>query len=171
MHVSVDAAKPETYARIRRGGIFSSLLKNFEVLKGLRERGEISKFLLRFVVQEENFREMQDFVRLGTSISADKIIFSRLRNWGTYEADEFKTRDIAAPEHAHFRSLKNVLRNPCFRQANVSLGDLSFLAPSLSRTGGYLRVVATKKLGFHLKRLFFLLPSWIQRPIHNFMFS
>ena len=39
--------------------------------------------MLSMVVQENNFREMADFVRLARQVHADSVQFHKLLNWGT----------------------------------------------------------------------------------------
>jgi CheY-like chemotaxis protein len=80
MQVSIDAARPDTYARVRRGGKFESLLQNLVFIRELRASKHIRQLEFRFVVQAENFLEMKEFIGLGRKFHVDRVIFSRLRN-------------------------------------------------------------------------------------------
>lgn len=121
VHISVDAARAETYASVRRGGDFQTLQRNLEFISGLRKLGPIRKLGLKFVVQKENFLEMKDFVALGTNLGADVIMFSRLRNWGTYSSEEFIERDVAAPGHPEYPQLCDLLRDSAFAHPSIHL--------------------------------------------------
>jgi MoaA/NifB/PqqE/SkfB family radical SAM enzyme len=122
--ISIDAARPETYAVVRRGGDFARLLDNLGFVRTLRQAGEIEHLCLSFVVQSANFREMPDFVQLARHFAADSIQFNMIRNWGTYPRDEFQHHLIgsrAHPEHAEFR---DVLRSPLLADPIVVIGNV-----------------------------------------------
>ena len=72
--VSIDAARPETYAIVRRGGSFGRLLQNFGFLGALRRQGQIRRLRLDFVVQARNFREMPDAVAIARAFGFDRSI-------------------------------------------------------------------------------------------------
>ena len=82
VHVSVDAVRPETYSLVRRGGDFERLLRNLEFLSKLRTSGQLSHFVLIFIVQRANFREMPEFVDLAVRLNADGVGFSAIQHWG-----------------------------------------------------------------------------------------
>lgn len=124
--VSIDAATPETY-RINRGGSFDKLLKNLEFLGSLKKNGDIKILTIHFVIQENNFREMKQFVELGLKNDCTIINFKQLINWGTYSRMEYKRRAIQYPEHSeHIRFLEN-LEDPIFNNSRVAFNDLSHL--------------------------------------------
>jgi len=90
VQISIDATTEETYRILRRGGTFSRLLKNLEFIQKLRAADEIKYLDFHMVVQNLNFEEMPDFVKLGLKYGADGITFQLLRNWGTYTESEFR---------------------------------------------------------------------------------
>jgi uncharacterized Fe-S cluster-containing radical SAM superfamily protein len=124
LEISVDAASPGTYHSIRRGGSFDKLLKNLEFVRQLRASGEVPYLQMDFVVQDENFREMDRFVELCRGVGADKIFFSKLRNWHTYTDAEFLSRNVCSALHRHFGELLQMVARPVFAGADVDLGDL-----------------------------------------------
>ena len=73
--VSVDAASPETYRKVRRGGNFEKLLENLEFISDLYKSKEIDTFTIKFVTSAENFMEMPDFVRLGKRLGCYQLEF------------------------------------------------------------------------------------------------
>jgi MoaA/NifB/PqqE/SkfB family radical SAM enzyme len=72
--VSIDSARPETFAVIRKGGTLKRLLANVEFLDGLRQRGE-EKFWLsfRFVISALNYREIPEVIRLAKNYHLDEV--------------------------------------------------------------------------------------------------
>jgi MoaA/NifB/PqqE/SkfB family radical SAM enzyme len=122
--ISIDAAGPETYAVIRRGGDFNRLLDNLAFVKTLRDGGEIAHLAISFVVQSGNFREMPDFVRLGEQFGADLIIFNMIRNWGTYSREEFQSHFIGSTAHPDHAAFLDVLRSPVLSSPKVAMGNV-----------------------------------------------
>jgi MoaA/NifB/PqqE/SkfB family radical SAM enzyme len=98
--VSIDAAKSETYALNRRGGNFENLCKSLYLISKIRKENPHILFYLSFIVQKNNWREMEDFIELGKSYSADKVLFTRLANWGTYSEKDFVARDVSNPSNS-----------------------------------------------------------------------
>jgi len=91
--VSVDAAKPDTYEKIRRGGKWPDILKSLEFLKNKKDTLGF-KFNTRMIVQQSNFQEILEFYNLCKSYNVDRIEYSRLTNWNTWDKHEFKTHDV-----------------------------------------------------------------------------
>jgi hypothetical protein len=125
--VSIDAARPDTYAELRRDGDFAQLLDALDFLGGLRRAGEIDAFRLDFVVQARNFAEMGDFVDLAQRVGADGTYFLRLRNWGHVSPAEFRLQDVCSPDHPDHARLLEVLRDPRLEHPGIELGSMSRL--------------------------------------------
>lgn len=111
--ISVDAAEKETYEKLRQGGKWSVLCENMEMVSYLRTKGIIRRLTLNFVVQKENFRQMECFVNLGKQWSADVIFFQLMTNWGTLSNEEFLQKNVLTPQ------------NPCFEEAITTLKRLT----------------------------------------------
>jgi MoaA/NifB/PqqE/SkfB family radical SAM enzyme len=62
--VSMDGATKETHELLRRGSRWETMMENLPFIGTLRPKGDIHNYELVFVVQEENYREMGDFVDL-----------------------------------------------------------------------------------------------------------
>ena len=122
-HISIDAAEPEAYSILRRGGTFERLLKNLAFVKALRESGELTHLTISMVVQQLNFRQMPAFVRLGKAHAVDEISFQMIRNWGTYSAAEFKDQYVGR-SHPDFPELLRVLEAPELRLPGVDIGNI-----------------------------------------------
>lgn len=124
--VSIDAATPETYEKIR-GGNFLQLKENMKFASELRKRGELSYFRINFVVQKNNYQEMVDFVKWGMELGVDEVFFTKILNWSTYTEDEFKEismmeEDGVTPK----KELQVILEDPIMKNKIVDLGTIQF---------------------------------------------
>lgn len=112
VRVSIDAASKATYDKIRLGGNWDVLVKNLKFLSRLRDEGVIKRFIICFVYQSENFREMAEFARLGKDLKCDLVIFDALLNWNTYADEELTARSVHHPTnqlHSEFlQELKRI---------------------------------------------------------------
>jgi len=124
--ISIDAASSETYSINRRGGSFRKLLENLEFISALRERNAMEWVGISMVVQENNFREMPDFVRLGKRFNFG-VSFSKLVDWGTFSQEEFCRRAVHLPSHPKHAGLLDLLKDEIFNEPNVYLGNLTEL--------------------------------------------
>jgi MoaA/NifB/PqqE/SkfB family radical SAM enzyme len=122
--VSIDAARSDTYAIVRRGGAFAKLLQNFEFLGELRGQDRIRRLRLDFVVQARNFREMPDAVNIARAFGFDNIHFQMIRNWGTFTVAEFDRHFIGSPDHPDYREFLEVLRHPNLAWAGVDWSNV-----------------------------------------------
>ena len=55
----------------------------------MRKEGKVDFFAMLFIVQKENYKEMDSFIDLSEKIGADNVSFSQITNWGTYDDKEF----------------------------------------------------------------------------------
>ncbi|OBS53492.1 hypothetical protein A8B73_05380 [Methylosinus sp. 3S-1] len=124
VQISIDAARPETYSIVRRGGTFERLLANLEFIEGLRRSGVIESLHFSMVVQRLNFREMPDFVRLGRRFAADSVAFNMIRNWGTFSRAEFEQEFVGAATHPDFEELTRMLSDPILQPPYAQLGNI-----------------------------------------------
>jgi MoaA/NifB/PqqE/SkfB family radical SAM enzyme len=124
--ISIDAASSEAYSINRRGGSFKKLLENLEFISTLHESIPMEWVGISMVVQENNFREMPDFVRLGKRFNFG-VYFSKLVDWGTYPEEEFYRRAVHVPAHPKYSEFVNLLRDEIFNDPIVYLGNLSDL--------------------------------------------
>jgi sulfatase maturation enzyme AslB (radical SAM superfamily) len=96
--ISVDAAKADTYEKIRRGGLWPNLLKSLEFLQNKKHILGF-KFNTRMIVQKSNFEEIVDFYHLCKSYDVDRIEYARVDDRGTWTRDEFKIHDVFGDAH------------------------------------------------------------------------
>jgi wyosine [tRNA(Phe)-imidazoG37] synthetase (radical SAM superfamily) len=140
IRISIDAAKPETYALVRRPGRWSQLQTSLELISRLRQIGQLRRFEICFVVQKQNFREMPGFVRMGLSLGTDNVRFQKLWNLGSYEPKELRQVDVASPAHPLHQEFLQVLADPILGRPEV---DLFSLSPLRKKTGSKAASVVT----------------------------
>ena len=127
--VSIDAAKKETYEDIRKFGNFDQLQHNMAFAGHLRREGKLAYFRMNFVVQRKNIHEMMDFASWGKKIGADKVFFTKILNWGTYEEKDFQ-KNVSVMEEdgvTPIPELKAVLESSLMHDPIVDLGTIRFL--------------------------------------------
>lgn len=129
LSVSVDAARAETYERLRPPGRWPRLVANLEYISELRRSGTIPFFQLNFVVQRDNFREMLEFAELGQRLGVDALWFQRLVNYGTYDEATFEALDVGSPGHPDHEELLAILRDPVLQKPSVDMNLLRDLLP------------------------------------------
>jgi MoaA/NifB/PqqE/SkfB family radical SAM enzyme len=111
LSISIDAARPETYAIVRRGGDFARLFDNLAFVAELRAARRVGRVRLDFVVQTLNFREIPDAVDLVRRFGFDGLKLQMIRSWGTYSPDKFAWHNIGSPDHPRFAEFLEVLRD------------------------------------------------------------
>jgi wyosine [tRNA(Phe)-imidazoG37] synthetase (radical SAM superfamily) len=131
LSVSIDAARAETYERLRPPGKWPILMKNLELMAEMRRSGSIRRFEINFVVQEENYREIPEFVELGTRLGVDSIWLQRLTNYGAFAEDAFAKADITSPLHPKHRELLDILRSPIMSHPALVMDMLMSLLPEV----------------------------------------
>jgi sulfatase maturation enzyme AslB (radical SAM superfamily) len=100
IEISIDASNKETYEIVRRGGNWETLITNLEFISKIK----MGDKRVSFVVQDSNYMEMEDFYNLMMSIfNGDvNVYFNKITNWGTYNEDEFKLKQIWSESHSEF---------------------------------------------------------------------
>jgi len=79
--ISIDAYRPETYAKIRIGGKLEITRKNvLRLLKWVRESELDTKVVVSFVEQPNNTKEVSDFRRFWKDEGATHVVIRRLHS-------------------------------------------------------------------------------------------
>mgnify|MGYP002343972820 CR=1 FL=1 len=89
--VSIDGATKETYEKLRLGGKWEKMLEGLECMAEQKQKHGF-RFILHYVVQKDNFHEMQEIIDLGEQYGADRVWLNKIEDWGTM--DDFKSQDI-----------------------------------------------------------------------------
>ena len=133
VEISVDAATPETYQKLRRSN-FAHLMQNLRMLSDLRRQGQIHSLGLNFVVQRDNFREMPAFVELGRALGVDRVQFQRMQKFEEIATREYTEKCLIVKNRFLDRELWQVLQDPIFQDPIVDLHTLQpFIAASAVR--------------------------------------
>jgi pyruvate-formate lyase-activating enzyme len=131
LSVSIDAARADTYERLRRPAKWSLLMKNLELMAEMRRSGSIRRLQVNFVVQEENYREIPEFVELGARLGVDSIWLQRLTNYGAYGEAAFAKADVTSPAHPQHAGLLDILRSNVVSHPAVDMEMLMPLLPEV----------------------------------------
>jgi MoaA/NifB/PqqE/SkfB family radical SAM enzyme len=101
IEISVDASKEETYNIVRRGGDWKTINENLKFISKIN----LTNKRVSFVVQDTNYREMEDFYKLMMNIFNNNInvYFNKITNWGTYSNSEFAIKQIWNESHPEFK--------------------------------------------------------------------
>ena len=123
--ISLDAGTEETYNFTRRGGNWKALMKNLEFISEKRSLGKFKHLRLDFVVQQKNYKEMPEFVRIGKKFKVDQCYFSLVSDWGTWSVEEYNHHAIWKTDHPEFENFLKVMRNPIFDDPIIDLGNVT----------------------------------------------
>jgi hypothetical protein len=150
LRVSVDAATRETYENVRRPGRWEVIRENLTVMGEMSRAGKFRRnrfaggmqsvtsdlyldakdpvsFVLAFVVQSANFREMPAFVRMAEEVGADVVVFQKYYSFGHEGAAEFSAKDVAALAHPEHQQLQAILQDPMMQSPLVMQAFISQL--------------------------------------------
>jgi len=89
--VSIDGATKDTYEKLRLGGKWDKILEGLQSIAEQKQKHNFT-FILHFVVQKENYREMETIIDLGEQYGADRVWLNKIEDWGTM--DDFRSQDI-----------------------------------------------------------------------------
>lgn len=77
LNVSIDAATPETYRKIRRND-FSRVTNNIRGLIEARGDRKVPEVFINMTLMKENIAEAPAFVRLGAELGVNQVIFQQM---------------------------------------------------------------------------------------------
>jgi MoaA/NifB/PqqE/SkfB family radical SAM enzyme len=124
--ISIDAGSKDVYEKVRLGGLFSQLRKNFEFLRNLVDKTH-ADVLLKFVLQKDNVNDMINFADLCNEFGFSGVI-NRLENWGTWPS--FDEHDVIGNvnHELHGQAINNLKeifsQGRSYLQFNSSLADI-----------------------------------------------
>jgi MoaA/NifB/PqqE/SkfB family radical SAM enzyme len=118
VRISIDAARKETFEKLRRLGRYEPFVENMRFLSRLRAAGIIPQLKFSFTYQLDNFREMPEFVEFCASMNADFAIFERLQNIA-FSANEYRAKAVHYPDHPLYAEFLGVVGNPIFASPRV----------------------------------------------------
>ena len=89
--VSIDGASRETYEKLRLGGKWEKILEALESIAEQKQKHGF-RFILHYVVQKDNYHEMEDIIDLGQQYGADRVWLNKIEDWGTL--DDYSSQNI-----------------------------------------------------------------------------
>lgn len=102
VRLSLDAATPETFARVRGKPLFDVIIRNIKGLTALKAaRGSFTPLVSLWLTGlRETLNELPDFIRLAHSLGIEQVYLQRLVYWEGNRDDQ-----MACPEQSLFNSL------------------------------------------------------------------
>lgn len=100
--VSIDAAKKETFEKLRYPAKWDLVYENLKFIQSLRNSNQIDMFEFHVVVQQDNVDELLDIVKMAIDLDADAVTFSRMINWREIPEEEYDCTNpfwISSPYH------------------------------------------------------------------------
>ena len=94
--VSIDGATKETYEKLRLGGKWEKILEGLECMAEQKQKHGFG-FILHFVVQKDNYHEMEDIIHLGKQYGADRVWLNKMEDWNVL--NNFDEMNIFSAEH------------------------------------------------------------------------
>ena len=108
--VSIDGATKHTYEKLRLGGRWEKVLEGLECMAEQKHKHGF-RFILHFVVQKDNYHEMEDIIKLGKKYNVDRVWLNKIEDW--YVSSNFNDNNIFSvshPLHADYQSrLKRIV--------------------------------------------------------------
>lgn len=117
----------------------SNIVNNLHFVKKLREQGIINELEIATVLQEQNFREMPEFVhKCIEEFSADSVRIRPIVPGGPMDTNIQWFMDVRNPYHPYYHEYKKVMENSIFKHPKVLLwsGDYD------SERGDYPGIIA-----------------------------
>ena len=107
--VSLDAARPETYRKIRAGGDLDRITRNLERLSEIKSRlgADLPVLRLSYITMLENLEELPEIVDLAARLKAESVIFQGLNESALTEKQNtarYKDMETAAYIEASARA-------------------------------------------------------------------
>lgn len=106
--VSVDAATPDVYERVRRGGKWTDVYAGMEFLKSKKQQFPFS-LNARLIFQKENYKDSELFHHLCMQWDVDVVEYSRVYSWNTWTPEEFAIQDVYHPGNAEYSQAQEVV--------------------------------------------------------------
>jgi MoaA/NifB/PqqE/SkfB family radical SAM enzyme len=138
IRVSLDAATPESFARVRGRPLFHRILENIKGLVSLKaeRRSPTPLVSLWLTGLRETLRELHDFIRLAHSLGIDRVYLQRLVFWEDENGDR-----LARPGESLFNSMgeeeKGIIRSgqALARELGISFEASGATSPTASLVG------------------------------------
>lgn len=141
IHVSVNGASKKSFEANQRGASWEKLLENLAFIQAhCRDNGGKKRFVtLSFIVQQNNYREMPEFVRMVRRFGFDRAHFGMIFQADrTYSDAEFAKLAVHWPNHPEHEEFLRVMADPLLRAPEtLVVGGLAEHLPTLRHYFGH----------------------------------
>jgi ubiquinone/menaquinone biosynthesis C-methylase UbiE/organic radical activating enzyme len=127
--ISFDAGTPETYAITRRQGDWDKLIESSEyIVKWKQKYYSDMEIVANFVVQNTNYQDIHEYVRLTKRIGFDEIAFQKVTDWGKWwdgNKNRFVEHAVWMEDHPNYGDLVGILSDPIMGDKQIQLTNLA----------------------------------------------
>ena len=121
--VTVNSLRREVY-RYLSGGFdrLDRVLSNLRFLSGLRREGKINYLSVATVVQESNFWEVPEMIRVFSGserFAIDQIIMRPIYSWWGMARETYWFKNILNPRHPYHKEYLRILDDDCWKEPKV----------------------------------------------------
>jgi MoaA/NifB/PqqE/SkfB family radical SAM enzyme len=104
--VTVDASRPETYEKLRRGGAWKDIVFALNWFKNKKSETGM-KLNTRIVVQVDNINQLDEFYHFSKQFDVDVVEYCRIGDWG--KMTNFHEVDALDINHPRYHEAKQAL--------------------------------------------------------------
>ncbi len=116
--LSMPAVTEKTYKKIVLDGNFKKVYKNAQFLGKLRQKGDISNFIINFVVNSYNYKEMPLMVEFAKKNNAT-VSFVKCHELANNK-HIFKEIAVTEPYHPEHQEYLELIKDPIFKQPFIN---------------------------------------------------
>lgn len=92
-----------------------------------KDEGLVRFFRIQMVVQNDNYREIPGFVKLGMELDVSSVYFSNIRQWGHMSDDEFARATIMDKDYKIKDEVKTFIDDQIVKNAPNGLITFDFM--------------------------------------------
>ncbi len=154
IHISLHAAKRETYKRIFRNDKFNDVMKNVRYISSLKKSGKIEEFEIMFVITADNYKDMPAFVKLAEELDARAAFSACIGGYAEYIMNR-EDYAVFYQNHHDYNDFVKMMKNPIFNSKHCWLPDyLRNLKPVSFKQSiiNKLRYIARKKFKINIEQ-------------------
>jgi pyruvate-formate lyase-activating enzyme len=123
LFISIDAATPEVYNKVRVGGNWNNLITSLDWLKVNCPKLNL---FFNYTISSLNYVDTKNFIKFSDKYKPKKIYFSRVENWFD-NPKIFEPLDIWNNDHPENGDFIELLRDTNFMQPNIITNFLDYI--------------------------------------------
>lgn len=129
--ISFDAGSADTYHITRRGGDWDKLIESCEyIIKWKQKNYSNMEIVANFVVQNLNYRDIHNYVKLTLDMGFDEVSFQKVTDWGKWTVggvNYFTEHAVWMEDHPNHQELVSILSDNLLNNRKIQLTNLSHL--------------------------------------------